>query len=148
MFSKVKNQLTPSIILAGRLLVNKVNNHFILLKTNITQEQLDVLIHITLDPEKKVTQNELAIVMNKNKSAVLRSVDILEKKLYVKRIPVVGDRRKNIIEATSEGIQITKRAMEIYAKLEKEFMEKINKSDVESCSKVIGIITSKINTIK
>jgi DNA-binding MarR family transcriptional regulator len=147
MLTKEKSQLGKSIVLTGRLLINSVNSHFVSLGTNITLEQLDVLLHIA-NPEKKIIQNELATIMYKNKSAILRTIDILEKKKFVKRIDVVGDRRKNIIEATEEGLLIAKKAIEIFRKIEKAYMQKINQEEAAICTKVLEIIKKECQSNK
>lgn len=140
MISGVKNQLGASIVHAGRLLTNSINSHFLAAGTNVTFEQMDILILIASHPEKKIVQNDLAILIQKNKSGILRTIDILEKKNFVKRRPVAGDRRKNMIEITEQGIKIAKGAIASFAKIEKEFTRKINKEDMVTCNKVLDII--------
>ena len=53
--------------------------------------------------KKDMIQQDIAEIMDKNKSAVLRSIDILEQKGFVKRVIAQGDRRKNIITLTDTG---------------------------------------------
>lgn len=140
MIPKVKNKLGASIVHTGRLLTNSINSYFLAMGTNITFEQMDVLLLIASHPEKKIVQNELATLVQKNKSGILRTIDILEKKHFVKRIPVIGDRRKNMIEVTNEGVRIAKGATESFAKIEKELMRKIKREDLVACTKVLDII--------
>ena len=140
MISKVKNQLGASIVHTGRLLTNSINSYFSAIGTNITFEQMRILMLIAAHPEKKIIQNDLAMLIQKNKSGILRTIDILEKKHFVKRIPVTGDRRKNMIEVTEEGIKIAKGATESFEKMEKEFIKKIKKEDLAACNKVLDII--------
>lgn len=147
MIKREKKNLATSILLTGRLLLNKINGHFSSLETNITLEQLDVLIHIAIDPGRQIIQNDLAVIMHKNKSAILRSIDILEKKTFVKRIPVPGDRRKNIIQATAEGMKITERAIAIFREVEDQYMGKVSSKDAESCSRVLDIIAKECKTV-
>lgn len=145
MVPKVKNQLGASIVHTGRLITNSINSHFLATGANITFEQMDVLILIAVHPEKQIVQNDLAVLVQKNKSGILRTIDILEKKHFVKRGPVAGDRRKNMIEATEEGIKIAKGAIASFVKIEKEFMKKINRQDVIACNKVLDIIKKECN---
>jgi DNA-binding MarR family transcriptional regulator len=140
MISKVKHPLGASIVQTGRMLTNRINSHFLALGTNITFEQMEVLLLIAVHPEKKIIQNDLAVTIQKNKSGILRTIDILEKKHFVRRIPVKGDRRKNMIEATEEGIKIAKAAIELFLKIDRELTKKINKSDVVTSNKVLDII--------
>ena len=148
MIAKEKNQLTASIVKTSRLLINTANSRFLAQGANITFEQLEALLYIASDPHKKIIQNELAIVLRKNKSAVLRTVDILEKKQYVKRIAVAGDRRKNVIEATAEGIKIATSAIEGFRKIEQGYMKKIDKEDILICNKVLGVISDECRLIE
>ncbi len=143
MIAKEKSHLGASIVRTGRILINSINSHFQAIGTNITFEQLEVLIHIATNPEKKIIQTDLAILMQKNKSGVLRTIDVLEKKEYVKRTPVPGDRRKNVIEATEEGYTIAKAAIETFQKIEHEYMKKINKEDVLICTRVLDTIKNE-----
>ncbi len=146
MIQKAKHELGASIVLTGRLLINNINNHFSAIGSKVTFEQLEVLLHIAINPGKKIIQNDLAVVTNKNKSGILRTIDILESKHFVKRTPVAGDRRKNMIEVTDEGYRIAKDAIEAFRKIERGFMKKINKEDAETCSKVLGIIKEEFET--
>ena len=148
MISKVQHQLGASIVLTGRLLINNINSHFSAIGSKVTFEQLEVLLHIALNPGKKIIQNDLAVVTSKNKSGILRTIDILEAKHFVKRIPVAGDRRKNMIEVTDEGYKIAKDAIEAFRKIEKSYMKKIRKEDAETCSRVLGIIKDEFELNK
>jgi DNA-binding MarR family transcriptional regulator len=143
---EIKNHLGTSIAYTGRLISNKINSHFDELGSNITFEQMGVLFFIALYSDREIIQQDLASMMNKNKSAVLRTIDILEKKGYVKRLPVIGDRRKNIIEPTETGIKMIKEAIKLSQKLEKEYTKKISKEDVQTCKRVLEIIQNECKT--
>ena len=73
--------LSANIVLTARLLVKSVNNHFANSGVNITMEQLEILFHIVSNSEKQIIQTEVANCMLKNKSAIVKSVDILERKI-------------------------------------------------------------------
>ncbi len=140
---EIKNHLGTSIVFTGRLISNKINTHFNELGSNITFDQMGVLFFITLHRTKEIIQQDLASLMNKNKSAVLRTIDILEKKKYVKRVPVLSDRRKNIIEPTEAGIKMVKEAIKLSQKLEKKYTKKINSVDMATCKKVLELIQNE-----
>lgn len=148
MISKAENRFGASIVHTSRLLINNVNSRFTALGTNITFEQLEVLFHIVMNSEKKIIQNDLALITNKNKSGVLRIIDTLETKQFVKRLPLEGDRRKNVIEATREGVIITKRAITLFTRIEKEYLKKIKKEDIVVFSKVLKIIKDECSSYK
>ena len=72
--------LSANIVLTARLLVKSINNHFANAGVNITMEQLEILFHIASNSEKQIIQTEVANCMVKNKSAIVKSIDILERK--------------------------------------------------------------------
>lgn len=146
MIKKQTGLLGASIVRTGRLLINSINSHFTSAGTDITFEQLEVLIHISANPEKKIIQTDLAALMQKNKSGVLRTIDVLEKKQFVKRIPVTGDRRKNVIEVTTQGYSIAKEATCAFHKLERNFTSSITEEDVQTCTRVLEVIKSGCTT--
>jgi DNA-binding MarR family transcriptional regulator len=137
---EIKNHLGSSIIYTGRLISNLINNHFTCTGANITFEQMGVLFFIVLKSDQEIIQQDLAAMLNKNKSAVLRTIDLLEKKGYVKRKSVPNDRRKNIIESTLSGVKIVKEALRTSHKFEKEYTRKISERDIKTCMKVLNII--------
>src|SRR6186997_1690401 len=91
------------IVHTGKLLLKTINGTFSALTKEITFEQMGLLYYISRSSNKEMIQQDIAEVMDKTKSAILRSIDILEEKGYVKRLPVAGDRRKNVIELTDSG---------------------------------------------
>lgn len=140
---EIRNHLGSSIIYTGRLIVNFINSNFTSIGKHITFEQMSLLSFIVLNNEKEIIQQDLAAMMNKNKSAVLRTIDILEKKGFVKRLPVANDRRKNIIVPTASGIKIVKDAIKISHKFEKEYTKKISDRDLKTCLKVLQLIQTE-----
>lgn len=147
MIPKAKHHLGAIIVYTGRLLTNSINSHFSAMGANITFEQMRILMLLSSHPEKRIVQNDLALLVQKNKSGILRTIDILEKKHFVKRIPVAGDRRKNMIEATEEGIRVSQAAIASFEKKEKEVMKKIKKDDLATCHRVLDIIKKECSPL-
>lgn len=140
MIVKNKIQLGTNIILTSRLLVNNVNRHFLEMGIDLTLEQLEILLHVSGSTSTKIIQNELAYLISKNKSAIVRSIDILEKKKFVRRLSVAGDRRKNEIQITQKGNEIAYIAIQIFKKIENKYMNKLADEDIVTCSKVLESI--------
>lgn len=142
------HQLGASIILTGRLLINSLNGYLVATGINITMEQLEILFQINKHLNKRIIQNEIATATFKNKSAIVRSIDILEKKKYVRRLAVPGDRRKNTIEITPEGNDIVNKATQVIESLKFKLTGKLNEKDIQTCQKVLDTVMSNCNTIK
>ena len=94
-----------------------------LLKKRITEqaeiklsiEQIGLLLVISMQKEE-VIQQELACSMGKDKSSILRTIDIIEAKDLVKRVSDKADRRKKYLMITKKG----ERAIEQYLTIEHE----------------------------
>jgi DNA-binding MarR family transcriptional regulator len=131
------------IVHTGKLLLKTINGSFSALTKEITFEQMGVLYYISRSNEKEMIQQDIAEVMDKTKSAILRSIDILEEKGFVKRLPVAGDRRKNVIELTGTGKSVIEKMHENFLERDQILKEGIDHKDLETCMFVLSKIQKK-----
>ena len=131
------------IVHTGKLLLKTINGTFSGLTTDITFEQMGVLYYISRSNSKELIQQDIASVMDKTKSAILRSIDILEEKGFVKRLPVAGDRRKNVIELTSTGKGIIDEIHNKFLDQDQLLKDGINEEDLNTCLCVLAKIQQK-----
>lgn len=131
------------IVHTGKLLLKTINGTFSGITKDITFEQLGVLYYISRSKTKEMIQQDIAAVMDKTKSAILRSIDILEEKGFVKRLPVAGDRRKNLIELTTSGKTIIDKMHSKFLGHDGILKEGINEKDIETCMCVLSKIQEK-----
>lgn len=131
------------IVHTGKLLLKTINGTFSGITKDITFEQLGVLYYISRSKTKDMIQQDIAAVMDKTKSAILRSIDILEEKGFVKRLPVAGDRRKNVIELTTSGKIIIDKMHDKFLGHDGILKEGINEKDIETCMCVLAKIQGK-----
>ena len=131
------------IVHTGKLLLKTINGTFSGLTTDITFEQMGVLYYISRSNSKELIQQDIASVMDKTKSAILRSIDILEEKGFVKRLPVAGDRRKNVIELTSTGKGIIDEIHNKFLDQDQLLKDGINEEDLNTCLHVLAKIQQK-----
>ena len=130
------------IVHTGKLLLKTINGTFSSITKEITFEQLGVLYYISRNT-KDMIQQDIAEVMDKTKSAILRSIDILEEKGFVKRLPVAGDRRKNVIELTNSGKAIITTMHSQFIGHDGILKDGISEKDVEICMNVLVKIQEK-----
>jgi len=142
-FSELPETLGFTIIRTGKLLLKTINGSFVELTSEITFEQMGILYYISRNKEKEMIQQDLAEVMEKTKSAVLRSIDILEKKGFVKRTSVEGDRRKNMIELTASGKKIIEKMHTVFLRQANILEKGISKKDLDTCMSVLSKIQKK-----
>lgn len=132
------------IVHTGKLLLKTINVTFAGISREITFEQMGVLYFISRNMGKKdMIQQDLAAIMDKNKSAVLRSIDILEQKGFVKRIPAAGDRRKNVIALTDAGKAVIDKMHEIFLGQDILLKEGIAEEELNTCMRVLSKIQQK-----
>ncbi len=131
------------IMHTGKLLLKTINLIFAGITKEITFEQMGVLYFISRNGEKEMIQQDVAEIMDKNKSAVLRSLDILEEKGFVKRLRVVGDRRKNVLEITESGKAIIEKMHKIFLRQDLVLKDGIDEEEVDTCIKVLRAVHRK-----
>lgn len=133
---KFEESILYQIVKTGRKLVHRINRRFTQTGSDLTTHQAAMLQFISIK-QGEVIQNELAELTDKDKSGVLRMLDILERKGYVTRNADPNDRRKNVIEITDKANAVIK----ILNQLEQEEIENVVKGisaeDMATCRKVL-----------
>lgn len=136
----MSTQGSPEIMTVGRMLFvmsRALKKRIIgLADIKITHEQVGLLFALSLQSEE-VIQNDMAEVMGKDKSAILRIVDSLEEKELVRRVSDQKDRRKNYLIITKKG----DRVIELCLKTVNDFMEELEqgltRSEIDTFYKVV-----------
>lgn len=131
------------IIFTGKMLLKSINSDFATLNSQITFEQMGVLYYISKNRGRKMIQQDVAELMNKTKSAVLRMIDILEEKKFLKRVAMLNDRRKNVIELTKKGWEIIEKMHGKFLELDNALNSEITKDEQEKCLSALLKIQSK-----
>lgn len=140
---EMHNTLGYMVVTSGKLLIKKFNTKFSGIITELTFDQLALLHYLSRNNEKELIQQDIALAFDKTKSAILKTIDILEEKKYLKRIPDIKDRRKNLIELTEAGNKIVKKAHKIFLEEESFIKQGINKQEIDTCLKVLKKIQEK-----
>jgi DNA-binding MarR family transcriptional regulator len=115
------------------------------LSVDVPTEAMGILLAVYYKSD--LIQQDIAEIVKKDKSAVLRHIDNLEKKGLLQRTIAANDRRRNIISITDEGKQfiyeINDRANELFSVLS----EGLSSIDVEMFNKMLNHIRSKAKTV-
>lgn len=132
------------IMHTGKLLLRSINGMFAGISKEITFEQMGILYFLSRNTGKKdMIQQDIAELMDKNKSAVLRSIDLLEQKGFVRRVPAAGDRRKNVIALTDTGKNVIEKMHEYFLEKDISLKEGISEQELAICMKVLDRIQQK-----
>lgn len=132
-----------AIIYTGKMLQKSINTDFASLNSEITFEQMRLLYYISKNKKKNIIQQDIANLMNKTKSAILRSLDTLEEKKFLKRGAMLNDRRKNVIQLTDKGCEVVNKMHEKFLVIEKELIKGFTKDEQKACMSVLLKIQNK-----
>jgi len=113
---------------------------------NISPEQLG-LLHAISHHEADVIQKDMAEMMCKDKSVILRLTDSLEKKGLVRRVTSQEDRRKNYLMVTKLGFRVQDEYLVIVSGLMKELQEGLSQEEIETFDKVVSHILRKTENL-
>jgi DNA-binding MarR family transcriptional regulator len=131
-----KNIFPYMIFVTVRALMKQTNALFANHNIAITIDQLLVL-NVIADTPIGNSQQNMADVLDKDKSAVVRTIDILVKKKFVQRLTNPTDRRENIIQITPEGENIRQLANKIDNAHIEKITQQFNKEDYEGFKKIL-----------
>ena len=92
-------------------------------------------------------QQDIADIVKKDKSAVLRQIDNLEKKNLVQRIVAPNDRRRNIIHITDEGLSIINEVNNKLDEMQSLLSDGLEASDLAIFYKVLNHFRTKAKTL-
>ncbi|GAA3912488.1 hypothetical protein GCM10022209_00830 [Chitinophaga oryziterrae] len=107
---------------------------------DLAMEQF-VLLSI-LNSNEDIIQQDIAHILHKDKSGVLRIIDSLQKKKMIVRVADTVDRRKKNLVLTKKGAETIQKALELEAKAAERFLEGMSENDLIALSKALSIIKS------
>ncbi len=134
----------------GMVVVGMLKSMFRVLETRAT-EQTDIkltmaqfgLLFAISEEKEEVILKDLSEKMCKDKSAILRMIDLLEKKELVRRAVDQHDRRKNQLLVTKKGERLIAQFREIETTLNNEIQEGLLADDMQIFYKVTNHLKMK-----
>lgn len=111
-------------------------------EANLTIEQFRLLYLISKE-EDEVNQKQIADLMGKDESAILRMIDCLESRDLVRRVVDQNDRRKNRLMVSKKGDRSIEQWLNIERELNRELLEGLEQSDIDTFFKVIDYMRNK-----
>jgi MarR family transcriptional regulator, transcriptional regulator for hemolysin len=149
----MKNQNTPLEIELGRVIledmfraIRKCIKNQAEIKLKITREQFKLLNAISQNKEE-VIQKDMADLIGKDKSTILRLIDSLESKELVRRVADTKDRRKNYLMVTKKGEELIKQYENIFSAIFEELQQGLNESELNIFYKVAAHIKSRAESL-
>jgi len=90
-----------------------------------------------IDEQKSLSQRELASLSLRDPGSITRTLDILEKKGYVKREAVPKNRRKYNIILTAAGSVFVKQQMPLIESLRNQSIRGLNSTEVKTLQQLL-----------
>ncbi len=138
------------------MIIGKMNREVFRVLRRRTNEASDIkltieqfrLLHAASVCGFDVVQRDLADVLGKDKSSILRLTDSLEDLALVKRVPDPHDRRRNCLVVTELGHAVIAQYLEIEFKLIEELKQGLTESDMNIFFKVIQTIQKNAENLQ
>ncbi|MDP4280832.1 MAG: MarR family winged helix-turn-helix transcriptional regulator [Bacteroidota bacterium] len=105
-------------------------------KIKVNSHQFAFLYSIKIK-DVEVNQQDMANAMKKDKSVILRTIDVLEEKDLIRRVVDKNDRRKNHLMVTKTGMRVIERYSKIGEGILDKIHEGIDQKDLQVCYKVL-----------
>jgi len=107
-----------------------------------------VLLFTISEEKEEVILKDMAEKLGKDKSAILRMIDLLEKKELLRRAVDQNDRRKNQLLVTKKGERLIAEFRNVEFELNSELLEGLSDTDMQTFYKVVNHITVKADQLK
>jgi len=107
-----------------------------------------VLLFTISEEKEEVILKDMAEKLGKDKSAILRMIDLLEKKELLRRAVDQNDRRKNQLLVTKKWERLIAEFRNVEFELNCELLEGLSDADMQTFYKVVNHITVKANQLK
>jgi len=147
-----KEIIDPIDNILGRKIGFAVRAWKIRMDQKLSDAKLDLrLEHIillrTIFENEGINQQEITFHMFRDKTAITRWIDQLEKKNLVLRVPDKLDRRKKLIYLTNEAKELFPKVLIVAKETEIEAVEGVSEKDVKICKEVLGKVRCNLEQL-
>ncbi|MCF8067462.1 MAG: MarR family transcriptional regulator [Desulfobacterales bacterium] len=132
---EIKNNLGRLVYLSFRSLTNRLNKNLSDAGYDITAEQMRMLLILWL--KDGLSHQEIATILNREKTGITRLINGLEKRNLVVRIPDKSDRRQKLVYLTPKGKKLESTLLTIARKTRVEASFGINEKEMDICKQVL-----------
>ena len=129
----------------SRSIMKRLTNKFSAAGFDVSYEQWSILVHLYRRDGQ--TQQELANIAVKDKAAITRLLNVLEKKNMVLRIPDRTDKRSKLVYLTHKAKEFKTDLIDIVEALLKEAEQGIEPDDIIQCRATLNKIFTNFDTL-
>ncbi len=129
----------------SRSIVKRLSKKFADTDFNVSYEQWSILVHLYRKDGQ--TQQELARVAVKDKAAITRLLNILERKNIVLRIPDRNDKRSKLVYLTNKAKAFKPNLIAVVKELLNEAEQGISQDEIVHCKNTLNKIFFNIDQL-
>ncbi len=129
----------------SRSIMKRLTNKFSASGFDVSYEQWSILVHLYRRDGQ--TQQELANIAVKDKAAITRLLNVLEKKNIVLRIPDRSDKRSKLIYLTHKAKEFKADLIAIVEDLLKEAEQGIGADEITQCRATLNKIFANFDRL-
>lgn len=142
--SNFNNTIVPWLGVTTKMLHHYITDVFHKNQIQLTKQQWIVLKILFENSQKKIIQNDLAFITNRNKASLTRLINSMEKNNLLKRIPSENDCRKNLITLTPTGTNLFLKTEPILLKSIDKIQNNISNEEMEFFKNLINKIQTNL----
>ncbi len=128
----------------GHLMAKKANRELARLGFTLQIEQFPVLFVTYFAGDDLLSQQDIANMLQKDKSGIQRSIRTLERDGYLRVVPDSVDRRKNMIRLTPAGKMVIEQAIKTTEMIDQQVMSQLSQDEKDAflatTRKIINLI--------
>mgnify|MGYP001945257894 CR=1 FL=1 len=137
-----KDSLGPWIGKTMKLIDHKIEG--ILSENSIGISRMQFVILKTIAENEGISQNELAIFANRDKSSLTRMINTLISKGYITKCSSEEDKRKNHIHLALKGEETLQKAIPHFRKMAKCIEKNLTKEEIEATKQILKTIQKNV----
>lgn len=136
--------LTFNINHVSHLFVRKINLELGQTGLSIQIEQFPILFLVRYSADEPLSQQDIANLLQKDKSAIQRSIRTLERDGYIRIVSDDVDRRRNLIHLTPAGKFAVDKIADLAAVINQDVTSKLTQEESETLMKLLQKVASTI----
>jgi DNA-binding MarR family transcriptional regulator len=129
----------------SRSIIKRLTKKFSDAGFDVSYEQWSILVHLYRKDGQ--TQQELSNIAVKDKAAITRLLNVLEKKNIVLRIPDRNDKRSKLVYLTNKAKEFKDDLIAVVEELLDEAKENIDPGEMEQCKKTLNKIFANFDRL-
>ncbi len=101
-----------------------------------------------LSSNEGISQQDLAVLLDKDKTSIARAINILEDKHKVVRIPSKEDKRKKVLYLTKEGRRYKDEVLPTFLRIRDDIEACLDKNELDKMVNTLKTINQQIDKIE